>query len=399
MNLRPTDRSGKGAALLALLIAAFLALPSPADAVPDDNNTRRVYSGGVTDLGRSVYVGHNGTNNVLEINSGATVNDGSACIGHAAPADGNLALVTGRGSAWNHSGSLTVGKNGSYNRLLITSGGQVACSDAAIGENPPGHENEALVSGADSRWTIRNVCQVRHGSLWLDGGTVSARSVSVLEKATLGGRGTVSGTTLCSGSLLPGRPIGTLTFNGALTLSGRAVSGFEFGGYAPGSEYDSVMVNGALSLGGTLNLSFVNGFAPRAGDRFVIMTASSVSGGFSAVGIANGPADLKADVVVDATTVTVVFGPGDGGRRRDPDDGGDSPGPEISLESTPEGKTIVEFESASNNVYTLEYSQDINPKPAWSNVVVEVEGMNGLMKLIHENPSDHGFYRVKVKKQ
>jgi hypothetical protein len=152
-----------------------------------------------------------------------------------------------------------------------------------------------------------SACEVRHGTLWLSNGEVVSDSISVWQSSTLGGRGTVSATTLCEGTLSPGSPLGTLVHHGNLALAQTASAALEIGGYAQGTDFDRVTVDGRLCLAGTLSLSLVNGFVPRVGDRFVVMTGSSVSGLFSDVVISNCPRELAADVVVDDTSVTIVF--------------------------------------------------------------------------------------------
>ena len=49
---------------------------------------------------------------------------------------------------------------------------------------------------------------------------------------------------------------------------------------APGSGYDQLTVSGTATLGGTLNVSLLNGFTPELPDNYTVLTASSVSGTF-----------------------------------------------------------------------------------------------------------------------
>lgn len=472
MNIRAEELYRERAAISALLLFGILIAPTCSVACSGDNNTYQTYSGATVDLGRTVYVGHDGTNNTLEIKLRANVSDGDATIGHAATSGNNSAIVGGSGSTWKNYGSLTIGKNGSHNQLIVTSGARVTSRDACIGENPPGHDNSTCVTGPGSDWTVNGAlyvgykaessrlsildggrvqaaavyvgwhnqsagnlleiagnsmlvvtdachrvatCEVRRGTLWLDGGAVASDKVLVWQNAILGGRGTVSATTLCEGNLFPGNPLGTMVNNGSLALACNAAAGFEIGGTVADTEFDRVVVNGPLSLGGVLTISLVNGFLPHAGDRFVIMTGAGVSGSFRDVVVSGCPADLKADVVVDATTVTVVFGwlngespdepddPVEGGTTNAaPDAGSWTPEPTsivINSDESRKGETVVEFESNTNVAYTLEYSVDIQPKPHWTNVVASIDGEGGLMKLIHDNPAQSGFYRLKTVKK
>ena len=210
------------------------------------------------------------------------------------------------------SGPLYVGCQGASNHVAIPSKTRVQAGSVFIGWNDLAQEGRLEVS-ADARLVVTDACsrpaacEVRRGVLWLQGGEVVSDSVSVWQNSKMGGRGTVSATTLCAGTLLPGAPIGTLIHRGALALSPSASSEFQIGGYNADSEFDRVLVDGRLCLAGVLSLSVESGFVPVEGDRFVIMTGSSVSGSFSDVVISNCPDGLAADVVVTEESVSVVF--------------------------------------------------------------------------------------------
>jgi fibronectin-binding autotransporter adhesin len=99
---------------------------------------------------------------------------------------------------------------------------------------------------------------------------------------TLGGTGIVAGavTIRNGGTLAPGNSVGTLTL-GSLTLD-------------PGSDlqieiqdaftFDKLVLSGGVSLGGKLDLIFLNGFVPSSSNTFTIITApGGISGNFAAV--------------------------------------------------------------------------------------------------------------------
>lgn len=86
----------------------------------------------------------------------------------------------------------------------------------------------------------------------------------------------------------------------------------EIGGTEPGGGHDQLVVSGTAALGGGLNLQLVDGFMPKVGDEFVILTAASRTGTFSRVSgvqIAQGvqlevrynPADVTVRVVKGGT--------------------------------------------------------------------------------------------------
>ncbi len=70
---------------------------------------------------------------------------------------------------------------------------------------------------------------------------------------------------------------GSIKYGGTLDI--------EIGGYTPGSEYDQLnhtLGSGVAELGGTLDVSLLNGFMPQAGDAFDILSATGgISGMFA----------------------------------------------------------------------------------------------------------------------
>src|SRR3954454_14236624 len=82
---------------------------------------------------------------------------------------------------------------------------------------------------------------------------------------------TGAGTVELDGDLRPGNSPASVTFGGDLELGYSARLYAEIGGTSPGTQYDHIQVSGHLSLDGTLQASFINGFAPTAGQSFDIM--------------------------------------------------------------------------------------------------------------------------------
>jgi outer membrane autotransporter protein len=70
--------------------------------------------------------------------------------------------------------------------------------------------------------------------------------------------------------------------------------------FASRTNFDSLTVRGSAQLGGTLNLSLSNGFVPRPGEKFIIITSTGggVSGRFSKVNAA----------IVDDLTLRILYG-------------------------------------------------------------------------------------------
>jgi len=148
------------------------------------------------------------------------------------------------------------------------------------------------------------------GILELDGGEVLIESHMALgPKGVLRGRGLISGSGLdmfLAGTVEPGvvlekeqarAPGGSRTFSARSRISPASVEGqptltlvgnvvFQATAVVkldiPGSEFaDCIVVDGPLTLGGTLELNFANGYAPRAGDTLDLITSTLTTGSFA----------------------------------------------------------------------------------------------------------------------
>jgi len=132
-----------------------------------------------------------------------------------------------------------------------------------------------------------------NGATLVNGGTLlvnntsgsgtGTNSVTVNNGGTLGGTGFIYGPVIVTsgGMLAPGSSVGTLTLNQTLILNAGAQLRFELGSTAAS---DKVVVNGALTLGGTVNLTNVAGFGP---GTYTLLTCSGTpSGSLPAIGSA-----------------------------------------------------------------------------------------------------------------
>lgn len=131
-------------------------------------------------------------------------------------------------------------------------------------------------------------------------------SVSVNAGGILKGTGTVGSATI-SGKIAPGLSPGCLT-TGDLTLFTGSTYDFEVGGKTACSQYDQIVVNGAVQLAGTLNLTLWNGFKPVAGQKYTIISndgSDAVSGTFDSL-------DQGATLTVGSYKFSVSYNGGDG---------------------------------------------------------------------------------------
>lgn len=100
----------------------------------------------------TLSVGFYGVGNSLEISNGGQIINGNGYVGGAA-GNSNTVLITGSGSIWQNSGTLTIGGGKSQsNTLAIINGGQVLSTDGYLGTLG----NSVLVSGGGSVWSNSN---------------------------------------------------------------------------------------------------------------------------------------------------------------------------------------------------------------------------------------------------
>ena len=94
-----------------------------------------------------------------------------------------------------------------------------------------------------------------------------------------------------SGSSLPTfgylqLPDQTATFShieGNATFAADNILAMELGGTTAGSEYDTLLVDGTLTLNGTLDVILIDGFEPSVGDSFDILDFGSLAGQFTGI--------------------------------------------------------------------------------------------------------------------
>lgn len=107
------------------------------------------------------------------------------------------------------------------------------------------------------------------GTLLIEQGSVISTPVLNLQGGTVLGRGTIRGIVVNNGaSILPGQSPGILTIEGDYLQSGGRIV-LEIGGMNAGTQYDRLVITGNFDItGGEIEFSFINGFAPLAGNTF-----------------------------------------------------------------------------------------------------------------------------------
>lgn len=145
------------------------------------------------------------------------------------------------------------------------------------------NQGSMIFLGGTSRVAVGTL--VSSGSLDFQSNSVLSLAGSFLNQGTMNGSGKVlANAATNSGTLSPGHSPGTLTFSSNLTLAASSVLNIELGG-TNAVDFDHLMALGALTLGGTLNVTLTNGYSPTSGDTVDILDWGSMAGTFATINL------------------------------------------------------------------------------------------------------------------
>ena len=117
---------------------------------------------------------------------------------------------------------------------------------------------------------------------------VQSNSLAVFAGNVTGAGGyTGLGTKFFEGGFSPGSSPGLVSSEGDTIFGADAVVTMEIAGLVPGESYDQLRIGGTLNLGGTLRISLLDDFNPRAGDSFDLFDAREFSGAFAVLSFAD----------------------------------------------------------------------------------------------------------------
>jgi hypothetical protein len=206
--------------------------------------------------------------------------------------EGTAGTNTGRinlqGGTVEFSSSLTNGTNGRImgrgtlvtGGLTNSSGGHISFSSGITDvfgdvQNATGNSAVGITVSGNSDVTFWDDVTQTSGLF-----KVSAGSSVTFFNAYNGTGMTGTGTKYFEYDISPGFSPASVTMEGDVHLSSTATLKIELGGTTPGSGYDQFLVTGQLNLGGTLEISFINGFSPDSTDVFNILDWGSLVGTF-----------------------------------------------------------------------------------------------------------------------
>ncbi len=141
------------------------------------------------------------------------------------------------------------------------------------------------------------------GSLTVDG-TLTTGQPLMIQGGALRGTGSVSAPTVnnAGGTVHPGNSPGILSITGNYTQGAAGTLAVDIAGPAAGTGYSRLAVSGNATLDGTLDVT--NGFAPSAGQTFMVLTAGGTrSGSFATTDVHGHPTYTVDENPADVTLV------------------------------------------------------------------------------------------------
>jgi YVTN family beta-propeller protein len=253
--------------------------------------------------GGTYTVGNNSTTNILgTINNNGTVlldSTGNTTV-LGAPSG---AMLTGTGAVM-----MTNGANVISGSSLVNVGSTIVDS---VSFNVTSYtQNSGLFQVTATGNASPVAFNLNGGTAQVDGTMSASKGVNVTG-GTLSGNGIIASNVSMAGMTqagdIPNPGILTVGSNGVGSYAQTSAGAYDvvIGGLTAGTQYSQLNVPPSASLGGTLNVSLINGFTPAAGNQFVILTAGSLSGQFVTTNLPALPPNLSWMVNYSSTQVVL----------------------------------------------------------------------------------------------
>jgi T5SS/PEP-CTERM-associated repeat protein len=200
--------------------------------------------------------------------------------------------------------------------LVIRGGGLVELDPQGttfISSGMESEPSEIVVEGANSKLETGQLSVGTIGSakafVTLVGGTVDASSAFVGARGVIRGVGTLTvdpadRLIVDGGTISPGLSPGVLTIQGNYEQRFDGNLLIEIGG-TNSTAQDRLIVTGDAQLDGIVTFRFINGFAPKTGDRVDFLNASTLGGAFASVGVQNLAPGFQFDIVTTGSSVSM----------------------------------------------------------------------------------------------
>ncbi len=233
----------------------------------------------------------------------------------------------------------------------------------------------------------RGLTQIAGSTVVAAGATLTPGRTAplLLQGGILSGYGTIAGPVVNGATISFGATPGVLQLNGGFpkyyTQNSNGVLAIKIGGHTAGTQFDQLAVinNGSAALGGTLAVSFINGFVPALGDSFPVVTFGSSSAAFA---IVTGNRAGNGLVLVPrntGTSVTLVA----------------AHDPQLSAPAFSGGRYDFTVNTTTGFSYVVEYAGSLTPPVPWQ-TLTNIVG-NGLPVSVVDPapPGPQRFYRAR----
>jgi hypothetical protein len=252
-------------------------------------------------------------NGTIAVTNGAGLGIGGGTINPGSPltnlTNGAGALMSASGTG-TIAGSTYVSELGVYSTNFTNMGEILAVNGGKVYINPTNpFVNQGTVD-AEAGSTITLFSYSQSAGRLIANGTVAQSSGTInISGGTVTGGGTIQGSLSNTGGVVSaGSSIGTLTVTGNYAQGSSGTLVANIGGETAGTGYSVMAITGSAALGGTIDVDFVNGFTPKIGDTFDIMTYGSVTGDFALVA-PEGFSNIQVNVLPNFVQVEVTPGP------------------------------------------------------------------------------------------
>lgn len=255
------------------------------------NNTSTTFSGALGGSGGFTKTG-SGTLTLSGSNSGTFTGDitisGGGTLSVASDDNLGSGTLSINNSTFGITGATTIDNSIALtNSATISNTAAATISNAISGSGSLSKAGSGVLSLSGTS-NYGGSTTVLASTLSVPGALNGTSAVSVSSGATLTGSGSVTNLIVSSGGTLsPGNSPGVFTVNGNLQMNSGSTLAVEINGVTAGTDYDQLIVNGTLSLAGTLVVN--HGYSAGQGDSYTIIVndmADLITGTFS--GLAEG---------------------------------------------------------------------------------------------------------------
>lgn len=190
----------------------------------------------------------------------------------------------------------------------VVSGAQEA-STLTVAGGAGGEKMTVRIASGASLTTFSGATVEAGGAIALEGGVLDVQFLDIRggtlsgEGAVNTGSGPITGQVeALTGTVAPGDGVGTLAIDGRLSLGENATTLIELDGDDAGTGHDQLVVTGEAVLGGSLEVSLLDGYFPVRGDQFEVILYDAAGGQFDTVTL---PTGFEWDVTYGVAGLTI----------------------------------------------------------------------------------------------